>query len=159
MTFPRRIFSPIHSLPVELLSYIFVLTTHEPTTDSDGVSITADSVKVPIILSRVNRKWRTVAHRTPTLWTSICVTCGLLDDTEPQSVLDTRHLETSIKHSKNQPLDILIDARDYNWDFSEPGYVFAFHCSFSLIGSSFRSIVSPLRKNGIPTSLHSPRHT
>jgi len=128
--FPRRSqLSPIQFLPIELLSYIFVVTTLED--DEDGnPSFTTESIRLPHILSSVSRKWRLIAQCTPALWTNICVTSELIDtrdaDQLQASTFDTRHLDVCLKHSRNYPLDILIDARDYHWDFSEPGYFIFF---------------------------------
>ncbi|KAK2467634.1 hypothetical protein APHAL10511_000489 [Amanita phalloides] len=79
------------ALPVELLSCVFTL--------SDD----------PHILACVCKHWLRVARNTPRLWTRICVT-----------TLDMRHAVASLALSKKYPLDILIDARDDEWDFSEP---------------------------------------
>ncbi|KAF9261615.1 hypothetical protein L218DRAFT_904971 [Marasmius fiardii PR-910] len=132
MRWTSRSQPPIQRLPVELLSYIFVLGTHSPPNHSaseqepqEAPSFNADSVKTPLVFTAVNRHWRTVALNTPALWTSLCITVGSLDgvtDTEtPRApVLNTSHVTTYLSLSRNYPLDILIDARDVDWDFCEP---------------------------------------
>lgn len=123
-----RCTSAIQRLPVELLSYIFTLGTHSLDEDEDTScpSFDAETIKTPLILSQVNHHWRNIARNTPSLWTSICVTAELInasDGLEPQrkqSHLDASHLTTYLSLSRNYPLDILIDARDQDWDFSEP---------------------------------------
>ncbi|KAG7095033.1 hypothetical protein E1B28_005824 [Marasmius oreades] len=123
---------PIQRLPVELLSYIFVLGTHSPPshpasleTPQEAPLFDVDSVKTPLVFTAVNRHWRTVALNTPALWTSLCITVGSLEstaDTEASSslVLNTSHVTSYLSLSRNYPLDILIDARDMDWDFCEP---------------------------------------
>jgi hypothetical protein len=123
---------PIERLPVELLSYIFLLGAYatEDLLEADGternLSFTSESVKTPLVISSVNRHWRHVALNTPSLWTSLCVTAEMVDaqpDHDMSSttgVLNTGHLTTYLQRSHKYPLDILIDARDQDWDFSEP---------------------------------------
>ena len=122
--------APVENLPVELLSYIFSLATQE----TDGsLPFTTESINNPLIISSVNRHWRHIALNTPSLWTSLCVTAEMVHAQEDHEfsllttgIFDTGHLTTFIERSRNYPLDILIDARDQDWDFSEPEYV---HCS------------------------------
>ncbi|KAG6888590.1 hypothetical protein C0995_007109 [Termitomyces sp. Mi166 len=117
-TFPDpRCFPLIQMLPVELLSYIFTIATHEVDEDKGFPIIDSETIKTPLILSRVNHHWRNVAHETPSLWSSICVTGALVHGGQ----LNTTHLSTYLALSQNHPLDVLIDARDEQWDFQEPG--------------------------------------
>lgn len=104
--------SPIHSLPVELLSNIFAHTD------------------MPLVISTVNKQWRRIALNTPALWTTLCVTAEMIQAQEDHDlslyttgVFNTGHLTTYIHRSRKYPLDILIDARDPDWDFSEPEFV------------------------------------
>ncbi|TFK61576.1 hypothetical protein BDN72DRAFT_778085, partial [Pluteus cervinus] len=126
---PRRSFdssrySPkIHSLPVELLSYIFLLSTHA-SSQQKTPPFTTESIRTPIIISSVDKHWRRVALTTPALWTNICVTVEMIGSgggasAESESHLDTRHLTSFLKLSKSYPLNILIDARDQDWDFND----------------------------------------
>ncbi|GLB40904.1 hypothetical protein LshimejAT787_0901190 [Lyophyllum shimeji] len=120
--------SPIQRLPVELLSYIFSLGTHSVDDDEDPAcpAFDAETIKTPLILSQVNRQWRNIARNTPSLWTSICVTAALVDVGDGVAPplnsprLHASHLTTYLSLSRKSPLDILIDARDQDWDFSEP---------------------------------------
>lgn len=100
-------------------------------------TITTESVQVPLVLSSVSRLWRQVALGTPQLWSSLCITVELLVQDErdyhhsrsggftkrSSSISDTtRHLDTShitsyLALSRKYPLNILIDARDENWNF------------------------------------------
>ncbi|KAG6909760.1 hypothetical protein DXG01_015476 [Tephrocybe rancida] len=120
--------SPIQKLPVELLSYILAIGAHGVENDdySSVPSIDAETIKTPLAFSGVSHHWRSVAHKTPSLWTSICITAGLIDpgagQGQPKAAarFNASHLETYLALSRNYPLNILIDARDQDWDFSEP---------------------------------------
>lgn len=124
--------SPVDRLPVELLSYIFILGTHAAEVlegDAErSPSFTSESIRTPLVLSSVKRHWRSIAHNTPSLWTSLCVTVEMIDifaedgdgvAHRPTS-FNASQLNTYLRLSRNYPLDILIDARDQDWDFSEP---------------------------------------
>ncbi|KAI0746267.1 hypothetical protein C8Q80DRAFT_1337305, partial [Daedaleopsis nitida] len=121
--------APIARLPVELLSYIFLLGAHTPDSDrlsedecdpdqehNDNISPCLQSSGTsPDVLAAVNRHWREVAIGTPQLWTRICVTIGdVMRGGAPFSVV-SRYVSRSGKC----PLDIYIDGRDPDWDFSE----------------------------------------
>ncbi|KAJ3980802.1 hypothetical protein F5890DRAFT_1418913 [Lentinula detonsa] len=120
--------SPIHSLPVELLSHIFLLGAHslpdtleEDTTSQELPLFNTDSVKTPLIYSAVCRHWRTVAHGTAALWTCICITIGSMQVAGPQKKhLNLSHITSYLSLSRKYPLNILLDARDPDWDFAEP---------------------------------------
>ena len=147
---------PINSLPIELLSYIFSLSTYPTTTGgfipgeeedySRPPTITTESVQVPLVLSSVSRLWRQVALGTPHLWSSLCITVELVQDfyyhcnergdsrsgggfTNRSSIstrqLNTSHITSYLALSRKYPLNILIDARDENWNF-EPECVFQY---------------------------------
>ena len=113
---------PIARLPVELLSDIFLLGAHAPDEDSqireDDISpCLSSSSTSPDVFAAVCRHWRAVAIRTPQLWTRICITIG--------DIVYSRRGETfasvsrAVARSGKCPLDIFIDARDPDWDFSE----------------------------------------
>ncbi|KAL0581267.1 hypothetical protein V5O48_000750 [Marasmius crinis-equi] len=122
--------APVERLPVELLSYIFVLGTHSTPSiceeaSQESTSFNVDSIKTPLVFAAVNRHWRAVALNTPALWTSLCVTVGSLEsasdtDNPRAPVLNTSHVTSYLALSRKHPLDILIDARDMDWDFYEP---------------------------------------
>ena len=140
--------SPINNLPIELLSYIFSLSTYPTTGGFPGPTeeeyrpptITTESVQVPLVLSSVSRLWRQVALGTPQLWSSLCITvelvenfyCNERDSTKSSSIsrrLDTSHITSYLALSRKYPLNILIDARDENWNF-EPECVICLYYSF-----------------------------
>ncbi|KAJ3487901.1 hypothetical protein NLJ89_g11668 [Agrocybe chaxingu] len=109
-------------LPVELLSEIFdlcVLATIEPgikpNDPSAPLNINTETIRVPLTLSSVSRRWRQVALGQASLWANICITEELIS----QRNLDARHITTCLARSRHHPLTILIDSRDPDWDFTE----------------------------------------
>ncbi len=125
-----RACSPVDTLPVELLTYIFSLASHGIPVATEGKEsplFDSESVKMPTRLSAVNRHWRMVARNTSALWTSLCATIASIHKTchngQRLSLFHTSHLSSHLSLSRNQTLDIIIDARDPDWDFSEPRYV------------------------------------
>ena len=89
--------SPIDRLPVELISYIFSLSSDHT------------------LFTQVNKRWRTIALSTSALWTNICITIRDLNG----PLLHTNHITKYLTLSRKSPLNILIDARDPDWDFTE----------------------------------------
>lgn len=127
VSYSSRPFTPIDTLPVELLSYIFILSNtpaHDPT-PADPL-FDADVAKTPTRLSSVCKHWRRVAWETPALWTHLCATIGSIHEfvvrptRQRLPLFDTSHFSAYLKLSRNRPLDILIDARDPEYDFGEP---------------------------------------
>ena len=92
---------PIHSLPVELLSYIFTLSTHSSFIADDDLPEPSPSdfpfdpanMLTTIAISTVSRYWRDVALSTPALWTDICVSTELPGDGDEES----RQLRNTMK--------------------------------------------------------------
>lgn len=131
--------SSITKLPVELLSEIFTLCAlpsgqPSPTSEDEGSSlpvINSETVRVPFILSRVNRRWRDVVLSQSSLWASLCITAELIQESDcitkgasqRLSILNTTHITSCLQRSRRAPLNILIDARDPEWNFSESGCV------------------------------------
>ncbi|KAJ7220781.1 hypothetical protein GGX14DRAFT_695029 [Mycena pura] len=120
--------APILALPVELLAYVFVLGTHAALDnhadddDDDGYQpFNSESVQAPLAYAAVCRHWRSVALSTPALFTSLCITPELLRDHDRDHALalDLRGIAAYLKLSRAYPLDILIDARDPDWDFDD----------------------------------------
>ncbi|KAH9846915.1 hypothetical protein C2E23DRAFT_742997 [Lenzites betulinus] len=131
--------APIARLPVELLSYIFILGAHTPDVpdeedggmegyDEGGHEVArpdergdispcvSSSSTPPDVFAAVNRHWREVALGTPQLWTRVVVTIGdLIYGGDSLFPAMSRYLSRSAKCS----LDVYIDARDPEWDFSE----------------------------------------
>ncbi|KAK0451310.1 uncharacterized protein EV420DRAFT_711264 [Desarmillaria tabescens] len=125
--YDSRACSPISTLPVELLTYIFSLATHGTPVATEGKEsplFDSESVKMPTRLSAVSKHWRMVARNTPALWTSLCATIASIHKTchngQRLSIFHTSHLSSHLSLSRNHALDIIIDARDPDWDFSEP---------------------------------------
>jgi len=67
-------------------------------------------------LSSVNRHWRQVALSTPSVWTTACITSEDVQDGQ----LYLGPLTNCLKRSGDRSLDIVIDARDPDWNFYEP---------------------------------------
>ncbi|KAJ7054212.1 hypothetical protein C8F01DRAFT_1259957 [Mycena amicta] len=115
--------SPVHALPVELLSHIFLLATHHSlnTEEDDCPPFNSESVQAPLSFAAVCRHWRHVALN-PALYTSLCITPELLRPaTDGTQSLDLRGIAAYLKLSRNYPVDILIDGRDQEWDFDDEG--------------------------------------
>ncbi|KAJ6456554.1 hypothetical protein C8R47DRAFT_996260, partial [Mycena vitilis] len=116
----RRLQAPINSLPVELLAYVFVLGTHESEAskaEDECQPFDSESVKAPLVYASVSRHWRDVALSTPALYTSLCITPELFREVGGKEVLDTTGVSAYLALSRNYLVDILIDARDQDWDF------------------------------------------
>lgn len=127
----------INVLPVEILSYIFTLATHDPApTKKDykrryEIPFSSESVTMPTVLASVNRHWRNIALSTSTLWSSLVMTLGQVvrvkvgqnidDERAYTTFLDVQRLAAHIARSRNSSVDILIDTRDPEWDFEDDG--------------------------------------
>ncbi|KAI0367309.1 hypothetical protein BV20DRAFT_950453 [Pilatotrama ljubarskyi] len=130
--------APIARLPVELLSYIFILGAHTPdASDAEGQGGEASNVRdgsahergrdispcmscsstPPEVFASVSRHWREVALGMPQLWTRICVTIGDLMHSGESKWFPA--VSRYVRRSGQCPLDVYIDARDPDWDFSE----------------------------------------
>lgn len=123
--------SKINQLPAELLSYIFELGTHlvyDDTDEEEDFHISPCmlfSTPVRDCILSVCSRWRQVALSTPQLWSKPCIT---IDDTKraedrremPEGgELAFEAISRDLVRSRCYPLDILIDARDPDWNFSE----------------------------------------
>ncbi|KAJ7687728.1 hypothetical protein B0H17DRAFT_1332346 [Mycena rosella] len=157
--------SPVTALPVELLAYIFVLGTHDPSVldgehDDGCQAFNSDSVKTPLVYGRVCRHWRNVALNTPALYTSLCITPELLREVGAADVLDTAPISSYLALSRNYLVDILIDARDQEWDFNDDGtYVPWFTPEH--MGAAMAVLLPHLgrwRSLSILTDLYAPMH-
>lgn len=98
------------SLPVELLSAIFTSVVDASQHLADPHGVVFDAILAPIALTKVSKHWREVALNTSTLWTNFCIT--IEDDESGQPI------STYLTRSKNSSIDIMIDARDPDWDFA-----------------------------------------
>ncbi|KAG2151655.1 uncharacterized protein EDB93DRAFT_1083123 [Suillus bovinus] len=125
----------INVLPVEILSYIFTLATHDAVSTNNDykrryqVPFSPESVTMPTVLASVHRHWRNVALSTSTLWTSLVMSLGQVvrvqvgpdasDERAYTTFLDVQRLATHIARSRNSSVDVLIDTRDPEWDFED----------------------------------------
>ncbi|CCM05303.1 uncharacterized protein FIBRA_07517 [Fibroporia radiculosa] len=120
--------SPVDRLPEEILSYVFVLGA-QPVKwgmPSDGV-VLRDNTNIspcagfpynhPVRVASVSKHWRQVALNTPALWNKIFL--SLRDVYEDTGDMDLRFASMFLERSRNYRLDIFVDARDPEWDFSE----------------------------------------
>ncbi|KAG2034812.1 hypothetical protein BDR03DRAFT_964163 [Suillus americanus] len=129
-----QIYHPCHInvLPVEILSYIFTLATHDAvSTNNDykrryDVPFSPESVTMPTVLASVHRHWRNIALSTSTLWSSLVMSLAqvvrvrvgpdLDDERAYTTFLDVQRLAAHIARSRNSSVDILIDTRDPELD-------------------------------------------
>lgn len=137
--------SLISRLPTELLSEIFSLcalsadggSDSEPTSSdtsnvdsensNDCITLNPFGLMCSIRLATVCRRWRATILNQASLWADVCVTQEMLvtvrnreDGTEILE-LDTALLETCLTRSRGYPLNIVIDARDPEWNWTEDG--------------------------------------
>ncbi|KAG2096029.1 hypothetical protein BD769DRAFT_1369611 [Suillus cothurnatus] len=106
----------INSLPVELLSYIFTLATHDCDSE-EGHAFSPESVTLPTVLASVNSRWREIALSIPTLWSTLSIDLKALVRQHPNNTFSFNQqpfdqILNIITRSKHSSLDILIDARD-----------------------------------------------
>ncbi|KAG1865476.1 hypothetical protein DFJ58DRAFT_771258 [Suillus subalutaceus] len=127
----------INVLPVEILSYIFTLATHDAASTNNDykrryeVPFSPESVTMPTVLAAVHRHWRNIALSTSTLWSSLVMSLGQVvrvkvgpdadDERAYTTFLDVQRLAAHIARSRNSSVDILIDTRDPEWDFEDDG--------------------------------------
>lgn len=102
--------SPSRSLPNELLSYIFLLASHD-------YEDHYDAIVTPIRISHVCSHWRQVALLTGSLWTNLILAF-------PVSRPQLSKAITWLNRSQNYPIDILFDFRDPSWDWDEDSHRF-----------------------------------
>lgn len=134
--------SPISSLPVELLSEIFALcalAAGEPSPSSDDAEysppiVTTESLRATLLLSSVNRKWRDVVLHQPNLWSNLCITAELISHADDDGIFtsscqnsssrfNASYITSCLQRSRQCPINVFIDARDEDWNFTEPEYV------------------------------------
>ncbi|KAI0954201.1 hypothetical protein AcV7_007498 [Taiwanofungus camphoratus] len=166
--------SPIQHLPVELLSYIFVLSarTGETVPEDDPLyakfkenkenfvsPCTLYSPVFPSLLAAVSRHWRHVALSTSELWSKVWMTADdVLDEvaseSEDSGAVSFRLARMFLPRSGNFPLDILLDARDPDWDFSEFDESFAGRSPHADINFVDERYVHPFSPEHMHTALH-----
>lgn len=125
------VYSPIARLPVELLSEIFslcVLASDDAEELSEGPAssrppvVQAENLPTTLLLASVSRRWRNVALHQANLWSNICISPQLLGERDgADHKLHTLPIVNCLQRSRRYPLNIMIDARDANWDFTEAG--------------------------------------
>ncbi|KAH9923810.1 uncharacterized protein B0H18DRAFT_1013490 [Fomitopsis serialis] len=122
--------TPIDDLPAELLSYIFLLGAYRPPEEDPSGEISGGQVNdlspcmtysyaFPCLVSAVSRHWRGVALTTGQLWNKIPVTDEEWDDLNDLEGSSFKLARLFLARSGTAPLDIMVDARDPEWNFSE----------------------------------------
>ncbi|KAJ3923113.1 hypothetical protein F5877DRAFT_63599 [Lentinula edodes] len=91
-------------LPPELMSEIFLCVTRPVLELNGNYALFPHFLKVPFILSRVCRRWRTVALSTPALWTRFMV---MLHGTSQAELV-----ECILERSRLLPLHVVVSSRD-----------------------------------------------
>ncbi|EPQ51630.1 hypothetical protein GLOTRDRAFT_141002 [Gloeophyllum trabeum ATCC 11539] len=118
--------SSIDNLPVELLSYIFILGTYTSSNEKrwyefgEEWDIHRFRTDLPTTVAQVCRHWRQVALSTLELWTNICVTKADIVKSDEDPRYSAGQWPGDARSPQSSPIDILIDARDPQWDFTEP---------------------------------------
>ncbi|KAJ7888487.1 hypothetical protein B0H13DRAFT_2666387 [Mycena leptocephala] len=147
----------------DLLAYIFVLGTHEPINpppeqqDDDCQPFDSESVKTPLVYASVSRHWREVALNTPALYTSLCITPELFREVGEKEVLDTTGISSYLALSRNYLVDILIDARDQQWNFEDDGAWFSAEHMSTAMGVLLPHL-GRWRSLSILTDVYAPMH-
>lgn len=106
----------IHSLPNEILSYIFLnaINHNDHNNNSSDSDSGFDVAFFPLTISHTCSRWRKVSISTGSLWTAIKLFL-------PCCRGQFAYLEAWLSRSKSYPLDMLLDFRDeeWNWDSEE----------------------------------------
>ncbi|KAF6758919.1 hypothetical protein DFP72DRAFT_988900 [Ephemerocybe angulata] len=94
-------------MPNEIISHIFHLILLDP----------EQNPSFSFCISQVCARWRELALTTPNLWTRIAYT---------YPITDAQHMcaDFAIQRSGSQPLSILVDCRDPEWDWDEENHSF-----------------------------------
>lgn len=122
--------TPINGLPAELLSYIFLLGACRTPEEKSSSRYSGGEVNqlspcmtysyaFPCLVAAVSRHWRGVALSTSQLWNKIPVTDEDSDDPNNLDGTSFQLARLFLSRSGAAPLDIMVDARDPEWDFSE----------------------------------------
>ena len=94
-------------LPTEILSLIFSLIAHDPTTNPMSFAV----------ITHVCSRWRQIALADGSLWSRVVLTYPL----------SPHHLSYTIfwlQRSASAPIDIFLDLRDPSWDWNEDSHNF-----------------------------------
>lgn len=103
----RQVRHPMDSIPNEVLVYIFAFAVLDPDEDPTFVST----------ITQVCSRWRDLATGSANLWGRIVLTFPIPD-------AQLIYTSTALERSGTQPLTILLDCRDPDWDWEEESHRF-----------------------------------
>ncbi|KAJ7779096.1 hypothetical protein B0H16DRAFT_1501118, partial [Mycena metata] len=115
---PQPFNQPLDYSPIVLGTHDPIHLSHSEQQD-DCQPFDSESVKAPLVYASVSRHWRSVALNTPALYTSLYITPELLREVGNTEVLETIGLSSYLALSRDYLVDIVIDARDQEWDFGD----------------------------------------
>ncbi|GJJ13042.1 hypothetical protein Clacol_007291 [Clathrus columnatus] len=121
----------IYRLPVEILSRIFEFGTCRVDDGSLDEYFDMNLVNFPIRIAAVSKKFRTIAHSTPSLWTTLHFYSPRPSWYDPKSdaqpggcVYDYTRDRLWLTRSRACPLDLMLYYRDVKWTFTEERHYF-----------------------------------
>ncbi|KAK1228583.1 hypothetical protein PQX77_008370 [Marasmius sp. AFHP31] len=156
----RAMLKPIHRLPPELLTRVFLLSSDLPTFDISGgfrgdpPPTSLKPTDHPWVSSQVCQSWRRVALNIPNLWSFISFTFpseGNIVRSMPALRAHCHRLQLQLQRSANQPIDVVTQTSDLN--FTSIERLLSPLCSYSpnwrhlridLHGDKFSPWMSPI---------------
>ncbi|KAK7043000.1 hypothetical protein VNI00_008738 [Paramarasmius palmivorus] len=106
----RSLLSPIHRLPQELLTLIF-----ESICDMNELH--PSRAPSAMVLSSVCGRWRELAMSTPSLWSSIRISCSTWDDNTCESLVYLTRI--FLERSRSYPLKLDLDFILFHFEYEE----------------------------------------
>ncbi|ESK86382.1 hypothetical protein Moror_4975 [Moniliophthora roreri MCA 2997] len=119
MEFYRSLLSPIHKMPPEILSTIFMFCCNEN-------ELAPQSRRPPaaIVLSTVCGRWREIALSIPALWSSVSIRNNGTDPWSSSTALLAEITQVFMQRSKNAPLVVVLAWRPDNFDALLPALLY-----------------------------------
>lgn len=125
---------PIFRLPVETFSRIFEFGTYNfGDEDVDNVmsNLDFDLLNFPIRVAAVSKRFRAIAHSTPSLWTTLYFNFPRPASYDPKSPAQLEHDDHDysrdclwLTRSRACALDVILCYRDPAWNFAEEHHYF-----------------------------------
>jgi hypothetical protein len=109
-------------MPTEVMSMIFAMAAEPDSNDNYRPSYhpSSEDWRVAETLSGVSRRWNAIALGTPEVWTRIVVDVDrLVMKANGKMGLHPRPMKRHLERSRTRMVDVLVDARDPNWDGKE----------------------------------------